>query len=74
MRDGGKTVCQQLTIHVECTWDPESRVWTAESNDLPGLVTEASTVEALLQRVMDVAPDLVQENLIDGPAGSEVSH
>lgn len=56
---------KDVTINVVCSWDGEARVWTAESPDLPGLVTEASDIPALIQRVMEVAPELVQDNLLD---------
>ncbi|MGH9394255.1 MAG: DUF1902 domain-containing protein, partial [Terriglobales bacterium] len=28
-----------MSIRVRATWDPEARVWVAESDDVPGLVT-----------------------------------
>lgn len=47
---------------VEAVWDEDARVWVATSEDIPGLVTEAPTFEALVQRVKAVAPELLQEN------------
>lgn len=32
---------------VRAEWDEEARVWVATSDDVPGLVTEADTVEDL---------------------------
>ena len=57
---------KEFKINIVCVWDAESRIWTAESVDLPGLVTEAPTVPDLIQRVMDVAPELIEDNLLGG--------
>ena len=34
-------------IIVHADWDPEAEVWVATTQDLRGLVTEASSIEAL---------------------------
>ncbi len=47
------------TRHVHATYDPEAGVWWAESDDLPGLVSEAQTLDALIERVTAVAADLL---------------
>ncbi len=55
------------TVH--CTWDAEAGVWTATSDDVPGLVAEADTVEKLTQEVKLLVPDLLELNCgIHGPA------
>jgi len=46
-------------IEVQAQWDPEAEVWWAESADLPGLVSEAPTLEALINRVSLAIPDLL---------------
>jgi len=50
------------TLEVQATWDEEAKVWVAESDDVPGLVTEAPTVEALLAKLDVLIPELVAEN------------
>ena len=50
------------TRHVQATYDPDARVWWAESEDLPGLVSEAPTLDALIDRVMAVAGELLAAN------------
>ena len=50
------------TRHVQATYDPEAGVWWAESEDLPGLVSEAPTLDALVDRVMAVAGELLAAN------------
>ena len=37
------------TLDVRALWDEEARVWVATSDDVPGLATEADTVDALVK-------------------------
>jgi len=55
--------------HIRATFDPEASVWWAESDDLPGLVSEASSLDALVERVAAVVPELLAANgeTPDGP-------
>lgn len=48
--------------HVIAKWDSEAKVWVAESDDIPGLVTEADTLERLIERITAVAPELLALN------------
>jgi predicted RNase H-like HicB family nuclease len=50
------------TISVTAEWDSEAGVWVATSNDVPGLVTEAETVEALTKKLEVMIPDLLEAN------------
>ena len=50
------------TRHVQAAYDTEAGVWWAESEDLPGLVSEAPTLDALVDRVMAVAGELLEAN------------
>jgi predicted RNase H-like HicB family nuclease len=56
------------TYTVNAAWDDEARVWVATSDDVPGLVTEARTLDVLVERVRAVAPELLDDNahLING--------
>jgi len=49
-----------LTVRAE--WDPEVGVWVAESDDVPGLVTEADTLERLVERLHVLVPELLELN------------
>lgn len=49
-------------LRVQAFWDPEARVWVAESPDVPGLVTEAATLEDLLNKLSVMVPELLEEN------------
>ena len=62
---------KEFKINVVCIWDAEAKVWVAQSADLPGLVTEANTVPELIQRVMDVAPELIEDNLLGDDGGDD---
>ena len=47
---------------VMARWDDEASVWVATSDDIPGLVTEAASLDDLLKRVIAVAPELLEDN------------
>jgi predicted RNase H-like HicB family nuclease len=47
-------------IVVKATWDPEAAVWVAESQDVPGLITEAETIEALQKKLPGIVQDLLE--------------
>jgi predicted RNase H-like HicB family nuclease len=49
-------------IEVKAEWDAEAKVWVATSDDLPGLVTEAETVEALQRKLAIMVPELLEAN------------
>ena len=50
------------TLTVRAEWDPEAGVWVAESDDVPGLVTEADTLERLVERLRVLVPELLELN------------
>jgi hypothetical protein len=45
---------------IEAFWDEEARVWVASCEALPGLVTEAETVEILLSKLRVMIPELLE--------------
>jgi predicted RNase H-like HicB family nuclease len=47
---------------VEARWDSEAGVWVAESDDIPGLVTEAESMNTLLDKVRTLVPELFELN------------
>lgn len=47
---------------VTAQWDDEASIWVATSDDIPGLVTEAESLDTLLERVLAVAPELLEDN------------
>ncbi|KYC38526.1 hypothetical protein WA1_35650 [Scytonema hofmannii PCC 7110] len=54
----------QITFNVEAFWDKDAEVWVATSDDVPGLVTEASTIEILTQKLREMLPELIILNSI----------
>jgi len=55
---------------VYATWDEEAKVWVAESDDIPGLATEADTLDALIAKLRVVIPELLEAN--DGELPDDV--
>jgi len=49
-------------LFIMTEWDEEARVWVATSDDVPGLVTEESTVEALIEKLIIMVPELLELN------------
>lgn len=47
---------------IKFTWDPEAAVWIAESDDVPGLVLESGSFDALVERVRIAVPELLELN------------
>ena len=47
-------------VTVILSWDEESSVWIAESQDLPGLILESGSFDALVERVKYAIPDLLE--------------
>jgi predicted RNase H-like HicB family nuclease len=51
-------------IQVRANWDPEAQVWVAESDDVPGLITEAESAKALKSKLEVLIPELLRENRV----------
>ncbi len=43
-------------------WDSDADVWVATSEDIPGLVLESGSFDALLERVRFAVPELLDLN------------
>ncbi|GHS85787.1 antitoxin HicB [Synergistales bacterium] len=43
-------------------WDNEAAVWVATSGDIPGLVLESGSLDALIEHVCFAAPELLAMN------------
>ena len=48
--------------HIQAAWDEEARVWVAEGVDIPGLCTEAPTMEKLVRKLEVMVPELLRAN------------
>ena len=47
---------------VKFTWANEAGVWIATSDDIPGLVLESGSFDALLERTRFAVPELLELN------------
>lgn len=54
------------TYTVACLWDEEARMWYVAETDVPGLATEAATLEEMEQKLLRIIPELIELN--DGSA------
>ena len=55
-----KSVSREFVV--SALWDAEALVWVATSEDVPGLVTESKTFEALLKKLRTLVPELLELN------------
>ena len=60
----------RLVYNVQARWDSEGGVWVAESEDVPGLVAEAESPNALAKKLRVLIPELLELNGVL-EAGSE---
>ena len=49
-------------FEIRAQWDDEAGVWVAESDDVPGLVAEAGSPKALIQKLQSLIPELLELN------------
>lgn len=52
----------QKILFIRAEWDEEAGVWVATSDDVPGLATEAETIEALSLKLESMVPELLEAN------------
>jgi predicted RNase H-like HicB family nuclease len=53
---------EKKEVLVKAQWDDEAEVWVAESDDIPGLITEADTMEHLIKKLKVLIPELIEAN------------
>jgi predicted RNase H-like HicB family nuclease len=51
-----------MDLTVRASWDAQASVWVAESDDVPGLITEAGDLEALMSKLRVLIPELLEAN------------
>lgn len=54
-----------MEYEINFTWDDEADVWIATSKDIPGLVLESGSFDALLERTRFAVPELLELNATD---------
>jgi len=62
----------QKVFFVRADWDEDAGVWVATSDDVPGLVTEADTLESLSAKLEVMVPELLEANGV--ALGAEVPY
>lgn len=51
-----------MDYKVLLTWDNEASMWVATSDDVPGLVLESNSYDALIEKVKVAIPELLELN------------
>jgi predicted RNase H-like HicB family nuclease len=49
-------------LFIRAEWDESAKVWVASSDDVPGLATEAETLEGLVEKLKVLIPELLEAN------------
>ena len=49
-------------LEIRAVWDDEANVWVADSDDVPGLIAEAATLESLMAKLEALIPELMELN------------
>ena len=55
-----------MEYEIRICWDDEAGVWYATSEDVPGLVLESGSFDALVERVRHAVPELLELNRNSG--------
>jgi len=50
------------TYVIRAFWDGEADIWVAESDDVPGLATGATTLDELMGKLAVMIPELLELN------------
>lgn len=51
-----------MKCKVKLIWDEEAQVWIATSDDVPGLILESGSYDALVEKVKFAIPELLELN------------
>lgn len=51
------------TIKINLGWDEESDRWYTDTNDVPGMALDSGSLDALIEKVRLIAPDMLELNL-----------
>lgn len=51
-----------MNYKIDLVWDAEAAVWIATSQDIPGLVLESGSFDALLERLRYAIPEMLELN------------
>jgi hypothetical protein len=62
-----------FVANLNALWDPETCVWIGTSDDVPGLVLETESLDAMLRRAREMLPELAEMNGFAGSGADRVS-
>lgn len=62
----------KIELNIHLAHDEEADVWYVAASDIPGLHLEADTPQALIARLWDAAPEMIELNLAVIPKTHEV--
>lgn len=51
-----------LEFRVVAKWDDEAKVWYVSDSNVPGLATEAETMDELLRKLQVMVPEMLELN------------
>lgn len=54
-------------FHVLACWDSEAEVWYVAETDVPGLATEAPSIDALAAKLRVMVPEMLEANGVTVP-------
>ncbi len=63
-----------MDIAIQVRWDEEAAVFYATSEDVPGLATEADSLDALVKKLDVMIPELLEENCDEPPLLDEYAY
>lgn len=49
-----------MKYRINANWDGDAAIWIATSQDIPGLVLESGSLDALIERVKNAVPELLE--------------
>jgi hypothetical protein len=55
-------VAWEWSYLISTRWDADAKVWTASSDEIPGLVAEATDIEVLIRKLRVRVPELLEAN------------
>ena len=58
---------EKTEYEIKAMWDTEAGMWIASSEEVPGLCTEAETLEILIKKLKTIVPELLQANSVAFP-------
>ena len=52
-----------MNCKIRLIWDDESDRWYTETDDVPGMALESGSIDALIEKVRLIAPDVLEANM-----------